>query len=85
MNHAEVFILLFACARIGAMLVPLNWRLAEAEIATIVENCSPKVLIHDRHFEEPANRAIRTESRRPRATPSDHLPTRQKGTSTIRS
>ena len=57
MNHPEVFILLFACARIGAILVPLNWRLAEAEIAGIVENCSPKLVIHDEHFQRQA-RAI---------------------------
>lgn len=53
-NHVEVFILLFACARLGAILVPLNWRLAEAEIAAIVEDCAPKLLIHDRDFAEPA-------------------------------
>lgn len=58
MNHPEVFFLLFACARIGAIFVPLNWRLAEAEIAGIVENCSPKLLIHDDHFEQPAKRLI---------------------------
>lgn len=56
MNHPEVFFLLFACARIGAIFVPLNWRLAEAEIAGIVENCSPTLLIHDDHFEDPAKR-----------------------------
>ncbi len=54
MNHAEVFILLFACARIGAILVPLNWRLAEAEIAGIVQDCAPKLLIYDDYFTGPA-------------------------------
>jgi len=56
LNHPEVFILLFACARIGAILVPLNWRLAEAEIAGIVEHCSPKIVIHDGHFQNEATR-----------------------------
>lgn len=56
MNHVEVFFLLFACARIGAILVPLNWRLAEAEIAGIVKDCAPKLLIHDDHFRDPASR-----------------------------
>ncbi|MCG6904331.1 MAG: AMP-binding protein [Rhodobacter sp.] len=50
LNHAQVFVLLFACARLGAILVPLNWRLAEAEVAAIVANASPKVLFHDAHF-----------------------------------
>ena len=50
LNHPEVFILLFACARIGAILVPLNWRLAEAEIAEITANCAPKLILHDHNF-----------------------------------
>ena len=56
LNDAEVFVLLFACARIGAILVPLNWRLAEAEVATIVADCAPKLVIHDGHFAEAARR-----------------------------
>lgn len=56
LNDAEVFVLLFACARIGAILVPLNWRLAEAEIATIVADCAPKLIIFDTHFEAAARR-----------------------------
>lgn len=46
-NAPEVFVLLFACARLGAMLVPLNWRLADEEVAGILENCAPKLLFHD--------------------------------------
>lgn len=30
-NHPRIFYLLFACARIGAIFVPLNWRLTPAE------------------------------------------------------
>ena len=30
-NHPRMFYLLFACARIGAILVPLNWRLTSTE------------------------------------------------------
>ncbi|MEM7545112.1 MAG: AMP-binding protein [Pseudomonadota bacterium] len=54
MNHAEVFTILFACARIGAVLVPLNWRLAAAEISKIVDDCGPKLIIYDDHFAHPA-------------------------------
>ena len=50
LNHPEVFVLLFACARLGAIFVPLNWRLADAEIAEIVTNCAPKLVIHDDKF-----------------------------------
>ncbi len=30
-NHPDYLVLLYACARLGAMLVPLNWRLAVPE------------------------------------------------------
>src|SRR5262249_57782713 len=30
-NHPDYLVLLYACARLGAMLVPLNWRLPIAE------------------------------------------------------
>ena len=46
-NAPEVFVLLFAAARLGAMLVPLNWRLADAEVAGILHDCAPKILFHD--------------------------------------
>ena len=41
--------LLFACARLGAILVPLNWRLAIPEHQYILGNCTPKVLAADSH------------------------------------
>jgi fatty-acyl-CoA synthase len=30
-NHPDLLVLLYACARLGAVLVPLNWRLAVPE------------------------------------------------------
>ena len=30
-QHPDYLVLLYACARLGAMLVPLNWRLAAPE------------------------------------------------------
>lgn len=56
LNHPEVFVLLFACARIGAILVPLNWRLAEAEVAGIVADCAASVVLHDDAFADAARR-----------------------------
>ena len=49
LNHPLLIVLLFACARIGAMLVPLNWRLAPPEHAWMLADCSPRAL-----FVEPA-------------------------------
>jgi len=45
-NRVDFFELLFACGRLGAILVPLNWRMPAAELARLVEDCEPEVLIH---------------------------------------
>ncbi|MEM7346044.1 MAG: AMP-binding protein [Chloroflexota bacterium] len=44
-NSPEMLHLLFACARLGAMLVPLNWRLATPEHLYILKDASIKALI----------------------------------------
>jgi fatty-acyl-CoA synthase len=49
LNHPAALVLLFACARQGAMLAPLNWRLAPPEHARVLADCPPRVL-----FAEPA-------------------------------
>ena len=45
-----MLVLLFALARLGAILVPLNWRLTAAEHRTILEDCKPKFLLSDEAF-----------------------------------
>jgi fatty-acyl-CoA synthase len=47
-------ILLFALARLGAMLLPLNFRLAPPEWDAQLIQCAPRVLVHDAFFAEPA-------------------------------
>ncbi|MCP5083548.1 MAG: long-chain fatty acid--CoA ligase [Alphaproteobacteria bacterium] len=54
-NHPGMIALLFACARLGAILVPLNWRLAEAELGFILQDSSPKVLFCSEEFEQTAH------------------------------
>lgn len=49
-NRAEFFETLFACARLGAILVPINWRLAAPEIAYIIEHCAPRVVLDDKNL-----------------------------------
>lgn len=39
--------LMFGCAKLGAILVPLNWRLSPREIAQIVADADPALIIHD--------------------------------------
>ena len=51
-NHPEMLVLLFALARLGALLVPLNWRLTAAEHKEILADCTPRWLFCDPEFEE---------------------------------
>ncbi|SEC62539.1 long-chain fatty acid--CoA ligase [Paenibacillus sp. GP183] len=44
-NDICYFDLLFACAKLGAIFVPLNWRLAISELEYILQNCRPKVVV----------------------------------------
>ena len=53
-NHPELVAILFACARLGALLVPLNFRLAAPEHAEILVNAEPAVLVVDPAFLEHA-------------------------------
>lgn len=49
-NRLEHIDALFACARLGAMLVPLNWRLTESELAFMVDDSKPTALLFDATF-----------------------------------
>ena len=46
-NRAELILLHFGCARIGAIYVPLNWRLSALEIAWLIEDADPSLVIGD--------------------------------------
>ena len=50
-NHTVCFELLFACGKIGAVFVPLNWRLSPSEITAIVGNCTPSLLLYKNGFQ----------------------------------
>src|SRR6202048_4136561 len=52
LNRPDYLVLLYACARLGAMLVPLNWRLAVAEQLFILSDASVKLLVLERAFAE---------------------------------
>src|SRR5450631_3022541 len=52
LNRPDYLVLLYACARLGAMLVPLNWRLAVAEQLFILSDASAKLLVLERAFAE---------------------------------
>ena len=44
-NHPLYFELLVAAMKIGAVMTPVNWRLAPPEVAYIVNDCQAKVLV----------------------------------------
>ena len=49
-NCAEYFEALFACGKTGVILNTLNWRLAAPELAYILNDCTPRVLIYEPAF-----------------------------------
>ncbi|RXT36692.1 class I adenylate-forming enzyme family protein [Bradyrhizobium betae] len=51
LNRPDYLVLLYACARLGALLVPLNWRLAVAEQLFILTDAGAKVLVLEQAIE----------------------------------
>ncbi len=49
-NHPESFVTLLAVSRVGALMVPLNWRLSEAELAWQIEDSAPALILHGPEF-----------------------------------
>jgi fatty-acyl-CoA synthase len=49
-NGISYFDLLFACGKIGAIFVPLNWRLSLDELAYIIKDCEPRLLAFHSKF-----------------------------------
>lgn len=47
LNSPDFLFLMFACARIGAMIAPLNWRLARTELSVLIRATEPRVFIAD--------------------------------------
>src|SRR5262249_39768155 len=45
-NRIEFFEILFACAKIGAILAPLNWRMPGTELEGLIDDCRPKLLLY---------------------------------------
>jgi fatty-acyl-CoA synthase len=54
-NRAEVFLLLFACQKCGAILVPLNWRQPVAELEPIAVQAKLRIVFHDTAFADSAS------------------------------
>lgn len=50
MNRAEILEAFFAASKLTAILVPLNYRLAQPELQYILEDCEPNVLLYENEF-----------------------------------
>jgi len=49
-NRVESVAIFFACIRLRAVFVPLNWRLSPPELASIVDDASPSVIVGERRY-----------------------------------
>jgi fatty-acyl-CoA synthase len=50
-NRVEHVAAFYACARLSAILVPVNWRLAAPEVAYVLEDSEPKVALTEAEFQ----------------------------------
>ncbi len=53
-NSHKFIEIYFSAGKIGAIFVPLNWRMAVDEISGILEDCGPRILFFDEEFRENA-------------------------------
>jgi len=63
-NSTDHFEAMFACWKLGAMFVPLNWRLSPYETVEVLRHCEPRVLFCDVELEphlagDPTPRVLR--------------------------
>ena len=49
-NNPEQIVLLFAASKIGAIMFPINWRLANPEIEYLINHSNPNVIFFDTKF-----------------------------------
>ncbi len=47
-NSVDAIELMYACAELGAIFVPLNIRLTDFELDELIEDCSPRVLVGEK-------------------------------------
>ena len=58
-NRIEFFELLFACGKLGAILVPLNWRMPASELSHLITDCDPALVLAGHEDTETAREAGR--------------------------
>jgi fatty-acyl-CoA synthase len=53
-NDTRVFEVVHACGLLGAIVVPLNWRLTSAELTAVTADARPRLLVHESTVESAA-------------------------------
>ena len=51
-NSLEYFLLYGAAAALGAIMLPINWRLSADEVGFNLNDCTPKMVFADREYQE---------------------------------
>jgi fatty-acyl-CoA synthase len=51
-NRAEYVLVLFACWKLGAILVPLNFRLTPRELDTLIGDCEPALFLYEEELSD---------------------------------
>jgi fatty-acyl-CoA synthase len=59
LNHELQLVTLVACARLGLIFMPLNFRLALAELQSVLQDAKPSILIHDEMHADAATRLLK--------------------------
>lgn len=62
-NKVETVILFFALQRLGAILVPVNFRLTAPEVDYILNDCKPKILFYELDFKSIVDNLTQTASK----------------------
>ena len=58
-SSPELLQLLFACARLGAILVPLNARMTVEQLRIILENCQPRCMLVESSFRQQGEECVK--------------------------
>lgn len=59
-NEIEYIFLFFALQRLGAILVPINFRLTQREVDHIVDDCQPKLIFYQLPFRDLVENVMKT-------------------------
>ena len=63
-NSLEYFLLYGAAAAIGAIVLPINWRLSADEVCFNLNDCAPEILFVDKEYQEIEATKAKAESRK---------------------